>query len=187
MVLVQCRDAQATGRKRSHLAIIIWLLLMAISFACGPDWVFAVADQAPISIEADQMESVRKDDAVLFTGNVEARQGDLAIHADEMTVYYQKTSGGEVAVVADRESIRKFVARGHVKIVRLDWVATGDEVQYLSEERQVILSGNTKVRQEGNIISGDRVILFLDEGRSVMEGSADGGRVKGIFYPSREK
>jgi len=160
---------------------LLFVLLGAAALVPG-DFVTA-AEQAPISIEADQMESIRKDDAVVFTGNVEARQGEMAIHADEMTVFYQKTSAGNAAGVTDKESIRRFVARGHVKIIRQDWVATGDGVEYMADERKVLLTGNTKVEQEGNVVSGDRVVLYLDEGRSVVEGNEEGGRVKGVFYP----
>lgn len=170
-------------RRNSFFALVILLLGMTVA----ANFVLAAADQEPISIEADQMESIRKNDAVVFTGNVEARQGEMAIHADEMTVYYRKASDSGKSGVTDKESIRKLIARGHVKIIRQDWMATGDGVEYLADERKVFLTGNTKVQQEGNVVSGERVVLFLDEGRSVIEGDVDGSRVKGVFYPKSKK
>ncbi len=144
--------------------------------------------QEPIHIEADRMESDQKTEAVLFVGNVEARQGNLLIQADRMTVYYQKASAGgsnqKTAAEAGR-AIDKLLANGSVKIVRGNWVATGDQLEFLSGDRKIILTGNTKVWQDNNLVTGDRIVLYLDEGKSVVEqnASGEGGRVKAFFYP----
>jgi lipopolysaccharide export system protein LptA len=37
---------------------------------------------------------------------------------------------------------------------------------YLSDERQVILTGDAKAWQNQNMVSGDKIIHYLDEGRS---------------------
>ena len=44
--------------------------------------------ESPIFIEADQMSSTEKTNTVLFSGDVDAKQGDLRIRSDKMTVYY---------------------------------------------------------------------------------------------------
>jgi len=141
----------------------------------------------PIHIEADRMESDRKTEAVLFVGNVEARQGNLLIQAERMTVYYQKAPAGETArpEAESSRAIDKLLATGKVKIVRENWVATGDQLEYLSGERKIVLTGDTKVWQDNNLVTGDRIVLYLDEGKSVVEkdDSGDGGRVKAFFYP----
>ena len=46
---------------------------------------------SPIRIEADRMESVQEKNIVTFSGHVEAKQDDLIIHADQMTVNYIKS------------------------------------------------------------------------------------------------
>mgnify|MGYP002267041372 CR=1 FL=1 len=42
---------------------------------------------------------------------------------------------------------------------------------YLSKERQVILTDNAKAWQNQNMVSGDKIIYYLDEGRSEVMGS----------------
>ena len=142
--------------------------------------------RVPIHIEADRMESDHQREAVLFAGNVEASQGDLLIRADEMTVFYAKPKEGDGP--GTEKSIDNLHATGNVKIVKQDWAATGDVVEYKADERKVVLTGNTKVFQDNNTVSGDRVVLFLDEGKSVVEkqGTDEGGRVKAFFYPEKE-
>lgn len=144
-------------------------------------------NQLPVHIEADRMESDQKTESVLFVGNVEAKQGDLAIKAERMTVFYQqnqpvaaKTTAAEAGRAIDR-----LTASGEVEIVKQNWTATGDQLEYLSRDRKIILTGNTKVWQDNNLVTGDRIVLYLDEGKSVVErkSNGEGERVKAFFYP----
>jgi lipopolysaccharide export system protein LptA len=41
---------------------------------------------------------------------------------------------------------------------------------YLSRERQVILTGNAKAWQNRNMVSGEKIVYYLDEGRSEVSG-----------------
>ncbi len=145
-------------------------------------------ESAPIQIEADRMESSQKDEAVVFAGNVEASQEGVVIRADEMTVFYARPAAGGGNVELDSQRVSKLRARGNVRISKENYTATGDALEYFSEERRVVLTGNTTVLQDNNKISGDRIILYIDEGRSVVERGADGGeRVKGVFFPGSVK
>ncbi len=142
---------------------------------------------SPIFIEADRMEGDQRHEVVRFVGNVEARQDDLLIEAAEMTVYYQPREG-EAAATAESQQIRKLQAKGNVKLSREGWIATGDFIDFSATERSVLLTGNTKVWQDNNMVSGERIILYLDEGKSVVErGSQEGERVKAFFFPEAGK
>jgi lipopolysaccharide export system protein LptA len=149
---------------------------------------------SPILIEADRMESVQEKNAVMFSGHVEAKQDDLFIQADEMTVEYMKSQpdrqAGDAGKKADDsipQQIRKLIAKGNVKVVQKDWVAVGDTMDFVASERKVILTGNAKAWQGKNMVAGDTIILFLDEGKSVVERSKkDGERVKAFIYPESE-
>jgi len=142
----------------------------------------------PIHIEADRMESDQKSETVLFNGNVEARQGELLIRADSMTVYYLKNGSGAETDKAAVKTIDKLTASGNVEIVREGWIAKGDQVDFNARSQEVVLTGNTKVWQGNNMVSGDRIVLYLNEGKSVVEkqGQGEEGRVKAFFYPESE-
>lgn len=43
---------------------------------------------------------------------------------------------------------------------------------YLSKERQVILTENAKAWQGQNMVSGEKIIYYLDEGRSEVIGGS---------------
>ncbi|MBW2467355.1 MAG: lipopolysaccharide transport periplasmic protein LptA [Deltaproteobacteria bacterium] len=140
------------------------------------------------------MESSQEENFVVFSGHVRANQGDLIINADVMKVRYTGTGKqpNGPAEIPDEElsrQIDKITATGNVKIVQGEWIAIGDNMNFNAAERIVALSGNAKAWQEQNMVSGEKIILYLDEGRSVVERSADEGeRVKAFIYPgSQEK
>ena len=41
---------------------------------------------------------------------------------------------------------------------------------YLSDKRQVILTGNAKAWQDQNMVAGEKIIYYMDEGRSEVVG-----------------
>jgi lipopolysaccharide export system protein LptA len=74
-----------------------------------------------------------------------------------------------------------------VKIVQKDWVAVGDVMDYMEHERKAILSGNAKAWQGKNMVAGETIILYLDEGKSIVERSnEEGERVKALIYPESQ-
>ena len=48
-----------------------------------------------------------------------------------------------------------------------------------------MLSQNAVVHDGPNEVSGDRIVVYLDEERSVVEGG--GGRVKAVLFPSKDR
>lgn len=147
----------------------------------------------PITIEADRMETSKEQASVLFTGNVQATQGNLVINADEMTVLYTRAAVKPEGSSAERQGpltqkIEKIIARGNVKVVQEDWVAAGDTMDFNAGERIVILAGNAKAWQDKNMVSGEKIVLYLNEGKSVVEKSEEeDGRVRAFIYPSSEE
>jgi len=141
----------------------------------GPLSVYA--KDAPIHIEANRMTSTERTSSVVFIGEVDAKQGDVRIRADEMTVYYTETDKDKKAEEKKAEEktsqqVEKLVCTGNVEITRGEWLGTSKNMTYLSKERQVILTGNAKAWQNQNMVSGETIIYYLDEGRSeVMGGS----------------
>lgn len=145
----------------------------------------------PIHIEADRMVSMQKNNAVIFTGNVTASQGELTIHSDEMTVYHHKSKVNQAKQDQQEEEstqIKKLHAVGNVKIVTEDLVATGNDMEFFADKRKVIITGNTKVWQDNNLVTGEKIELDLNTDTTIIEPDKKSGeRVKAFFYPSEEE
>lgn len=174
-----------------HLALILaasGIILLSSTVT------FAETRQTPIHIEADRMVSQEQDNAVIFTGNVDARQGELLIRTDEMTVYYTNKDKKGLPNKGAGE-VNKLICKGNVQISQGNWMGTGKRMDYFARDRKVILSGDAKAWQGQNMVSGKTITYFLDEGRSIVEGpvNADGkgtkkpGRVKATIQPDAKK
>ena len=175
-----------------------WLFLslcsiLILSFASAPLGQESISTSGPIQIEADRMETSQEKSIVVFTGHVRANQSDLIINADVMTVHYvgeedMENSTTDVPAEELSQQIDKITAKGNVKIVQGDWVANGDTMDFNAAERIVTLSGNAKAWQDQNMVSGEQITLYLNEGRSVVERSAvEGERVKAFIYPGSKE
>ena len=127
---------------------------------------------APIRIEADRMTSTEKSRSVVFSGNVDVKQGDIRIRSDKMTVHYttDNTKDKKGAKNADQQ-VKKLICTGNVEITRGEWLGTAKKMIYLAKLRQVILTRNAKAWQGQNMVSGEKIIYYLDEGRSEVVGS----------------
>ena len=164
-------------------------VILGLSFF-GP--LTSYASDAPIHIEADRMTSTEKTNSVVFTGEVDAKQADVRIRCDEMTVYYTQQDNNKKVATGEKtasQQVEKLVCVGNVEITRGEWLGTAKKMDYLSKERQVILTDNAKAWQNQNMVSGDKIIYYLDEGRSEVIGDSSAttgnGTKPGAKKPSR--
>ena len=164
--------------------------IVALSWA-SPSWSQQdMPPPSPIRIEADRMESTQDQSVIIFAGHVQANQDNLIINADEMKVLYTVDEAGQKTLTEPgagdlTQQIDSISAQGNVKIIQEDWIATGDTMDFNTEKRIVIISGNAKAWQDQNMVSGEKIILYLNEGRSVVERSTqEGERVKAFIYPT---
>ena len=184
---------------KSYDRPLLLSILSFIFFSVGGGVMDVLAADAPIHIEASRMTSTEKSNSVVFTGDVDAKQGDVRIRSDEMTVFYNalesptkqkdKKKPTQPAEKKSTQQVEKLICIGNVEVTRGEWLGTAKKMLYLSKERQVILTENAKAWQGQNMVSGEKIIYYLDEGRSEViggskattAGDTDGGKKK----PSR--
>lgn len=160
------------------------LLQLSLVFALSTPSAFAsetlVSAQAlsrePVNISSKQLEADGNQNFVTFVGEVVARQGDLVIYADELKVMYAPES----------QAMDRAEAKGNVRVVRGDQVATSDLAIYDSREETILLSGNPKVKQGESFLVGSEITIYLREQRSVVHGSG-GDRVNAVFSPEEKQ
>jgi lipopolysaccharide export system protein LptA len=131
---------------------------------------------APIVIDADRMEAFKKDGLVVFSGNVIAKQENSVQTADRMEVYLDDKG----------ERVLRIISTGNVKIVTEDCrTGTAKRAEYYDDDQKLLLIGDAKVWQEDNVVTGERMVMYLADDRSEAE-SGPQGRVKSVFYPKRD-
>jgi len=107
-----------------------------------------------------------------------AKQGDVTIHADQARVYYEKKDEGH--------DVREIVATGNVKIYQGDRLATSQKAVFNNWEQKITLTGQPKVWQGKDMVSGEKIIVLLEEDKSLVESGAE-HRVEVVLYPKKEQ
>jgi len=128
---------------------------------------------APVTVDADQLENIQKEGLVVFTGNVVATQNSSTQWADRMEVYLDDRGN----------KIVRTVSTGNVRIITRDCRnGTAKRAEYYDAEQRVVLIGNARVWRDDNVVTGERITIYLAEDRSLVEGGQQ-ERVKAVFYP----
>ena len=132
---------------------------------------------AAVTVDADQLENLQREGLIVFTGNVVASQDSSTQYADRMEVYLD----------ARGDSIVRTVSTGNVRIITKDCrMGTAQRAEYYDAEQRVLLIGNARVWRDDNVVTGERITLYLAEDRSVVEGGKQ-ERVKAVFYPKSQE
>ena len=131
----------------------------------------------PVTVDADRMERYGKESLVVFSGSVVVRQNNSVQYADRMEVYLDEKG----------DRILRTVSTGTVKIITRDCrTGTARRAEYHDLEQRVVLSGNARVWQDDNVVSGDTITIFLAQDKSIVQGGKQ-ERVKAVFHPRDEK
>jgi len=127
---------------------------------------------APVIVDADSLDSFQKQGLAIFKGNVIARQNNSIQYADKMEVYTDSKT----------DKVERVVSTGNVRIITRDCrMGTAERAEYYDAEQRVVLIGNARVWRDADIVTGDRITIFIAEDRSIVEGGKQ-ERVKAIFY-----
>jgi len=168
-------------------------ILLAISFSLEakdkPDQQKKLESKEPIEIVSDRMDAYNEKKLVIFSGNAVATQGDKVLKSNQILLYYKKEAGKKEKIGAKENEgtgdLEKIEAKGNVVITQKNRVATGDEAVYLQDSGQIIMTGNATLREGKNIIKGDKVIVFVNEDRGIVESDPQ-KRVRATIYPQEK-
>jgi lipopolysaccharide export system protein LptA len=131
----------------------------------------------PVIVDSDSLESMQKEGLSVFKGNVVAKQNNSVQYADRMEVYTDSKT----------DRIERVVSTGNVRIITRDCrMGTAGRAEYYDAEQRVVLIGNARVWRGTDIVTGERITIYLAEDRSLVERGKQ-ERVKAIFYQDRPK
>jgi lipopolysaccharide export system protein LptA len=115
----------------------------------------------PTFIKSDSLSLQSENRTFAYSGNVEVAQGDMVLTADRMDGSYDENN-----------RIKEITAKGKVLITKGPTVkASGEKAVYDATNATVVLSENPELQQEGSVLSADRIRVFLNDNRSVAEGT----------------
>lgn len=158
--------------------IAVCLASVSIALAAEPAKTGVRKDRSnlPITVKSNELAADNKGKTAVFTGKVVAKHGDITIYAEKLTVSYGNLKG----------EIDKIVAETDVRIVQENRIGTAKHATYQSKEGLITLTGNPKVMQGNDTISGKIITYYVDEDRSVVSGGGD-SRVEAVIHPPAKK
>jgi len=140
--------------------------------------------RAPVSIDAARLEYFDKEQKLVYSGGVVAKQGDAVMRAAALTIFMNSGAmQGGGAAGAGENQVKRMEAAGPVTIISKDQVGMGDRAVYDKEGDKVLLIGNVSLSQGGNIIKGkadSRLIYDLKTSQAIIEGA---GGVNSLMTP----
>ena len=140
----------------------------------------------PIVVTSDTLEYDYKTNVVVYRGDVIAVQADTKVRSDTLTVTLaaQKDSDPPDTAKKGDQRLQEVIAVGNVRIDNGTRWATGGRAVFEQATRTLVLTENPVLHDGANEVSGDRVTLYLDENRSVVDGGRR--RVKATVFPNKD-
>jgi lipopolysaccharide export system protein LptA len=144
------------------------------------------ASRQPIVIHSNTLEVDQKKQFIVFEGKVRAEREGMVVDCQKMLVYYREGSAMKEAQPESRQ-IDRIVALGDVSIRRPDGsVARAGKAVFYQTEEKVVLTEDPFVQQGQDTVEGNKIVLYLNENRSIVEGN-ERQRVKATIFPKEEK
>jgi len=129
----------------------------------------------PIDITSDRVEAYAKENLIVFKGNVMARQKDIVIYADSI----------EALMIEGAKGIERVIAGGNVKMQLGRKVANCQRAVFYNLDQRVVLTGEPKLSEGDNVISGDEIVFDIERNRVEVKGGT-GARGKARIQPGEE-
>ncbi|MDU0459846.1 MAG: lipopolysaccharide transport periplasmic protein LptA [Geobacteraceae bacterium] len=165
--------------KHISCMVTVFTLLASVALAAPADKTSRKdRSNLPITIKSNELTADNKGKTAVFTGKVVAKQGDISIYADKITVNYADKKG----------DVEKIEASGNVRIVQQNKIGTAAQAVYDSRDGRITLTGNPRVMQGGDSISGKTITYYVDDDKSVVSGGDDPkSRVEAVINPPSRK
>lgn len=173
------------------------LALIALSVALpAAAWAQIGSQGGPMDITAEHLEVYDSERRAVFSGDVDAAQGDANLRSDRLEVFFAARSGTTSGTGASWGEVDRVIATGDVFYVTPDEVARGNRAVYELTTDTIIMTGGVTLTRGRDVITGSCIIVDLDTRNSqinspaCMEAAGEdaategSGRVRFIAFPS---
>lgn len=179
------------------LLLLNCLVLGTVSVAQSAETGLPKSGEMPAvstTITSKKMTVRNQDGQAIFDGSVVLMRGPLLVYSDRMIVLFHSRENGKTGAdgrkgqeaaktpvqpkgtdtmpTVSNRSVSRMEATGHVKIEKENGNATCQRAEYFIDEEKIVLTGNPVAWEKGTRVSGERIIMYLKEDRSVVEGGS---------------
>lgn len=149
------------------------LLMLGALLISAPVFALEADLHQDMVIQSDR--SAGTAESIKLIGNVEIDQGSLKIRADQGEVQQKNGETHRVLFIGQPATLQQEIEnQGVLK-------AEAKSIEYLLTEEKVILVGDVRIERPRGLITGERVVYFLDTG--LIEAGEPGHRIKMTIKP----
>jgi lipopolysaccharide export system protein LptA len=130
----------------------------------------------PIFITSDWMEVDQKKNTISYKGRVVTVQAEMTMRSETLTAYYDP----------EMKQVKQIIAEGKVNATQGNRVATGQKAVFDDQAKTVTLTGSPVMRQGNSQVSGAKIVYFVEQDKSIVEGD-DKIRVQATIFPEELK
>jgi lipopolysaccharide transport protein LptA len=149
--------------------------------AGDPAGLAAPKGQEPVDISSDEAHVSQAERTVVLSGHVLARQGEVQLQADTVTVHY--LSGAQASDLSSKGKIESLEAHGNVVVTRPGEVVKSMTATYKMIEKQILMHGNVVATRGNSVVRGENLIVDLVKETIQLQAGASDHRVHAIFSP----
>jgi len=160
---------------------IAGMILLAFAATALPAAAQLSSEGGPIQVDADNGEILDREKKAIYYGNVDVIQGDARLRADRIEVIYAGGGRGS-GIGGSFGALQTIVAIGDVFYVTPDFRARGERGTYDATDGTITLTGDVTVNQGNDVAQGEQLVLYIEDGRSVLSAGED-GRVRTVLVP----
>ena len=167
---------------RSFVATLA-LLLLATPAAAQQ---FNPQSDVPTIIDSDTADY--RPGYILLKGQVDVRQGDVRVLADQMKIFTEGATPGSAAT----DGITRIEADGNFYYITPEQEVKGTRGVYLASNDTVTVTGDVILLQEDNVVTGNELVYDLNTEEARVVGTCEGrqcgrqGRVRILLKQTRD-
>ena len=157
----------------------LFLALLAACLFANPAWAAPLPGgdaNTPVDVTADSMEYSADKSTVVFHGNVEATRGNFKMWSEKLTLVLkgkgEKTAAPKSSMADSAGDLDRVIAEKNVRFKNGTQHGSSDKATYFAQKNILVLEGDPILHDGDNSIRGNVIRYFLNENRSVIEGSS---------------
>jgi len=128
---------------------------LGLDVKLGPDF-----KKLPTLVKSDTLTLQNEKRIFTYSGAVEMLHGDLRMSSDQLVGNY-----------TEKNEIKDLTASGNVIILKGEEMrGTANTAIYDAAAGTLVLTDNPEMQQNGSVLTADRIIVYLNEDRSIAEG-----------------
>lgn len=108
------------------------------------------ARKGPIVITSDTLSADQNAHIAVFDGRVSAKNDDMELFADKMTVHYFENGG-----------VDTIDAEGNVKLIKEGRVVTAGKAHYEKANDRILFTENPKIAQASSVVTGSLITYYV--------------------------